>query len=201
MVCLARRSYKRKHFFLLSLMTPMAALSGCGERLGSYAVGNVQLVTEAPSELGIQNNPPPYSEFIRIDLTSEFNITTAETGPGLYADADFCPVSDWGRMIAFGPLDAAGRPVEDWKREGEPARRHKDGRFHYSVYLVPNSAPRKPYSNAETTYPGYDLRRADGDVCLRFFVPGYNITESESDAIKVSGKKIRDALAKKPAKN
>ncbi len=185
-------------FCFLFAVAATPALSGCGERLGSYEVGDVRLVTKAPSELGIQDNPPPYSEFVRIDLTSEFNLTDAETGPGLYTDADFCPVEDWGRMIAFEPLDAEMRPVEDWKREGAPARRHKDGRYHYSVYLVPSSGPRKPYSNAENTYAGYDLRQSERDVCLRFFVPGYNITKSASDTIRISRKKLREALAKAP---
>lgn len=183
---------------LLFTMTVTGALSGCGERLGRYEVGDIRLVTDAPSELGIQENPPPYREFIRIELISEFNLSTAETGGGLYADADFCPVEDWGRMIAFEPLDAEGRPVEDWKRAGVPALRHKDGRYRYSVYLVPSSGPRKPYSNAENTYAAYDLRRSERDVCLRFFVPGYNITKSVSDTIKVSGIKLREALAKAP---
>ncbi len=182
--------------FSLTFAVPAAlALGGCGDRLGTYEVGDVRLVTEVPSELGIQANPPPYREFVRIELTSKFNLTAADTGGGLYADADFCPVTDWGQMIAFGPLDAEDVPVEGWRRNYKPARRQEDGQYHYTVYLVPTSEPRKPYSNAENTFAGYDLRKSERDVCLRFFIPGYNITKSVSDTIKVPRRKMKEALA------
>jgi hypothetical protein len=185
----------RMGFFLLFPLPAALALVGCGDRLGTYEVGDVRLVTEVPSELGIQENPPPYREFVRIELTSKFNLTTADTGAGLYVDADFCPVADWGQMIAFGPLDAEDIPVKDWRRNDKPVRRHEDGRYHYTVYLVPSSKPRKPYSNASNTFSGYDLRRSEKDVCLRFFIPGYNITTSASDTIKVPRRKLKEAFA------
>jgi len=137
----------------------------------------------------------PYSEYLRIELSSEFNLNAAHTGPGLYTDADFCPLSNADQIIAFEPVASDELAVEDWRRGKGLSPDSRDRRYHYFVYVVPSSPPRKLYSNSEDQIPGYDLRRQRSDLCFRFYVPGYNIIPSRSDTVRVPVEVLARALA------
>lgn len=180
---------------LAALLWPTVAvgLGGCGDHLGEYEAEAVRVVREIPPDASVTGLPPPYPEYFRIELSSRSNLNLAETGAGLYTDADFCPLRDPHRMIAFGPVAADGKPVESWARKGALAPDPRDGRYHYFVYVVPSSPARKPYSNSTDIIPAYDLRSGGRDLCLRFFVPGYNIVPSRSATVRVSAGLIATA--------
>lgn len=170
-------------------------LAGCGDHLGSYEVEEVRLVDRLPQHETLDLPPRPYPEFLRIELSSETDLNAVETGPGLYADADFCPFRDPYRLIALGPVAGDELAVENWRRGRALERDRRDGRYHYVVYLVPSSPPRNFRGDSEAPIPGYDLRRELRDLCLRFFVPGYNIIPSRSDVVRVEAGAIAEALA------
>jgi|GEM_PF-3209888 len=178
-----------------ALLPLLLALGGCGDYLGEYRFEDVRLVQAIPSEAFIGVEPPPYPEYLQITLSSEeASLYDADTGPGLYTDADFCPLRNPNQMIAFGPVSPDGSGVENWKRETRPSPNPRDGRYHYLVFVVPRSLARKPYSNATETIPEYDLRADGRDICLRFHVPGYNITPSRSATIEVPAARVAAAL-------
>lgn len=184
------RPVRRAAFFALAL-----GLSACGDHLGTYKLEDVRVVQQLP-----QRNTPdwpayPYSQYLRIELSSEFNLNTANTGPGLYTDADFCPLRDPNRLIAFGPVANDELPVESWKRQQRLAPDRRDGRYHYFVYVVPSSSQRKLFTNSTDQIPAYDLRHDQRPICIRFFVPGYNIIKSRSDAVEIPAQSIARALS------
>ena len=163
-------------------------LSACGDHLGTYTVEDARLVRDLPQNETLDWPRHSHPEYLRIELSSLFDLSGANTGPGLYTDADFCPLRDSHRLIAFEPI--AKDEVAVGHRRLRPDRR--DGRFHYFVYVVPSSPSRKLFANSEDQIPEYDLRQQRRDICLRAFVPGYNITPSRSDIIRVSA----DTLAR-----
>jgi hypothetical protein len=126
-----------------ALATAMSAmclgLSACGDHLGDYRAEDVRMVREIPPHLSVTGMLPPYPQYVRIELSSQANLNLAETGAGLYTEADFCPLREGNRMIAFGPAASDGKAVESWLRTGGLTPDRRDGRFHYFVYVVPGS--------------------------------------------------------------
>jgi hypothetical protein len=169
-------------------------VSGCGDHLGEYRTEDVRLVPAIPPAAvnGMTNSP--YPEFVRIELSSPTNLYDAKTGPGLYADADFCPLRNPNRMIVFGPVANDEDAVERWKRKKALTPDSRDKRYHYFVYVVPRSPPRKLFSNSKDTITGYDLRNQPRDICLCFHVPGYNIVPSRSDTVKIHAETLSAAF-------
>ncbi|CAA9526459.1 MAG: hypothetical protein AVDCRST_MAG31-1975 [uncultured Sphingomonas sp.] len=170
-------------------------LSGCGDYLGEYRLEDVRLTNELPADALDGKFVPDGRQFFRVELSSDTSLYAAETGPGLYTDADFCPLSNPHRLIAFGPVASDEKAVEDYRRERE-LKPSGDGRYHYFVYLVPRSAPRKLISNSDDIIPAYNLTDANRDICVRFFVPGYNIIKSRSSTVKVPADRLSAAAAK-----
>jgi hypothetical protein len=159
---------------------------------------NVRLVRELPQNETIDWPPHSYPEFLQVELSSDFNLNEANTGPGLYTDADFCPLRNSNRLIAFEPIAADQHAVEGWRRGRQLTRDRRDGRYHYFVYVVPTSPARKLFNNSEDQIPAYDLRQQRRSICVRFFVPGYNIIASHSDPVEVPTDMIEKAFESKP---
>jgi hypothetical protein len=178
----------------VALFALTTCLSGCGDHLGTYTLEDVTLVRQLPQNDTLNWPALPYPEFLRIELSSEANLNTANTGPGLYTDADFCPLRDSNHLIAFEPIGTDERSVQDYAGVRKLVSDPRDGRFHYFVYVVPSSARRKPYTNSSENIPAYDLRRQKQDICLRFFVPGYNVITSRSDTIRIPAQVLARAL-------
>lgn len=184
----------------MTLLRPVApfalaiCLNACGDHLGTYTLEEVTLVRELPQNDTLDWPAHPYPEFLRIELSSEANLNTANTGPGLYTDADFCPLRNSNRLIAFEPIATDERALQDYRRGRKLVANARDGRFHYFVYVVPSSSQRKPYTNSTDNIPAYDLRRQKQDICLRFFVPGYNLITSRSDVVRIPTQVLARAL-------
>lgn len=174
---------------LTAAMPMLLGVSACGDHLGDYQLEDVRIVEHIPAEALDGGTAPSTAEYIRIEVSSKTSLYAAKTGPGLYTDADFCPLRDAHRLIAFGPIASDGKAVEDYKRE-EELRPERDGRYHYFVYVAPSSPPRKLFSNSDDVIPAYDVREKKGDVCLRFFVPGYNIIPSRSDTVRIGAETL-----------
>ena len=172
------------------LMFPLVA---CGDNLGDYRLEDVRVVEDISQVAieGMEFQAP--SEYLRVELSSEASLYTANTGPGLYADADFCPLKNADQMIAFGPVATDEKAVESWKRDDVLQRDPHDQRYHYFVYIVPSSPQRKIFANSDDT-PAYDLRRQVRDVCVRFHVPGYNIQASSSNTVQIPANAIEGAF-------
>jgi hypothetical protein len=168
------------------------SLSGCGDHLGAYTIDDVRLVAALPQNDTLDWPPHPYPEFLRIELSSSFDLSGVNTGPGLYTDADFCPLRNSHRLIAFGPISNDETYVDGRSRRLEPDPR--DGRYHYLVYVVPSSPPRKLYTNSKQQIPGYDLRKQKQEICLRFFIPGYNLVPSRSDVLRISSDRLTSSI-------
>jgi hypothetical protein len=168
--------------------------SGCGDHLGAYRIIDVRVVRQFPEGDEIDTPSPPYPEYLRIELSSETNLNAMDTGAGLYVHADFCPRPGLDRMIAFGPLASDQGPVENWRRAQALTQDPRDGRYHYFIYLVPSSPPRRRFTNSSDVLPGYDLRVARRDLCLRLYVPGYNIIPSRSNVVRIRAATLRGAL-------
>ena len=145
-----------------TLLVLGSSLTACGDNLGEYKVEDVRLVQQIARD-ALEGRQPPYREYLRIELSSQANLNTANTGAGLYTQADFCPFRKPERMIAFGPVGTDGKAVESWKRNGFAPAPH-DKRYHYIVYVVPSSPPRKLYTNSTSEIPAYDLRREGRDL-------------------------------------
>ena len=158
----------------------------------------VRLVRELPQNETIDWPAHPYPEFLRVELSSDFNLNTANTGPGLYTDGDSCPLRNPDRLIAFGPIATDRLAVESWRRGKQLAPNRRDGRYHYFVYVVPSSAPRKSFANSNDLIPAYDLRKQERSICLRFHVPGYNIIRSRSDTVEVPKAMLAEVLRPQP---
>lgn len=177
----------------LALVALLAlSLSGCGEHLGEYQLEDVRVVRGLPAAL--VGRDPPDREYLRVELSSRTSLYAAHTGPGLYTDADFCPLRNRSRLIAFEPVASDGEAVEDWKRKGALTPDPRDKLYHYFVYLVSSAPPRKLFTNSEDTIPAYDLRDLKHDVCLRFFIPGYNIIPSRSDVVQIPADRLGAAF-------
>lgn len=185
----------RRYAFAASAIT-LCALAGCGEYLGDYKVQDVRLVRAKPLGDEPSGPNPPYPRYLRVELASTSSLYTAHTGPGLYTKADFCPYGDGDGLIAFGPQATDGHAVEDWKRHAPLQRDKRDGLYHYFVYIVPSSPARKPFANSESTIAGYDIFSQRRSICVRFFVPGYNITASRSNTVEIRAETLSQALAK-----
>ena len=174
----------------------LCGLVGCGEYLGDYKVSDVRLVREMPLGDEPSGPNPPYPRYLRVELASTASLYTAHTGPGLYTKADFCPFDNGDALIAFGPQATDGHAVEDWKRQTPLQRDKQDGLYHYFVYIVPSSPARKLFANSESTIPEYNILSQRKPICVRFFVPGYNITASRSNTIEISAEQLSQALIK-----
>jgi hypothetical protein len=170
-------------------------LTACGDHLGTYDLEEVRQVEAAPAIAVDGRKTPSASRYFKIQLSSGTNLYAANTGPGLYTDADFCPLRDPNRLIAFGPIASDGKAVEDYKRE-DALKPGPDGRYHYFVYLASSSARRKLFDNSEDFMPAYDIGQRPKDVCIRFFVPGYNIVPSRSDIMRIPANKLVAAARK-----
>lgn len=179
---------------VLSLAVP---LSACGDHLGAYEVEEVRLVDQLPQNDTLDWPPHPYAEFLRIEVSSTSNLSAINTGPGVYTDADFCPLRDAYRLLALGPIANDETFIDGRSRHLIPDRR--DGRYHYLIYVVPSSSARKLFSNSVDEKPPYDLRKQGRDLCLRLFLAGYNLIPSRSDVIKVPAKTLADALRSDPS--
>jgi hypothetical protein len=180
-----------------TLVAMTLSLTACGEHLGDYSIADVRLVREIPPD-AVDGRSAPYAEYLRVELTSKTNLNRAKTGPGLYTDADFCPLRNPDRMIVFGPVGNDGKAVEGWRRDRfAPDRR--DGRYHYLIYVVPSSPPRKLFANSTGDIPGYDVGKEVRDLCVRFHVPGYNIIPSRSKTVRVAGALVKAAFQTKAA--
>lgn len=185
----------RKARFLLVSLTTFLSLTACGDHLGNYQIEEVRMVSEMPrGDEEVFPDPLPYREFIRIELSSSANLNRMETGPGLYTDADFCPIGNRNQIIVFGPLGTDGHALENWRRTSAFQPSEKDGRFHYFVYVVPKSPARKRFGNSPDLIPAYDVWKARRPICLRFFVAGYNLVKSRSDVVELPGDVLQRAL-------
>ena len=175
----------------------LSGVMGCGVPLGDYKVQDVSIVREMP--LGDeQSGPnPPYQRYLRVELASTASLYTAHTGPGLYTEADFCSLDDGDRIIAFGPQATDGHAVEDWKRNAPLKRDERDNLYHYFVYNVPASPARKLFANSGSKVAGYDIFSQRKQICIQFFVPGYNITASRSNMIEIPVEAISRALSRR----
>ena len=184
-----------KRLVLTTVLTLPLWLSACGDHLGEYRMEDVRLVRAIPPAAVDGRTDSPYPEFVRIELSSPASLYDAETGPGLYADVDFCPLRNPDRLIAFGPLANDEDGVESWKRRKALTPDRRDKRYHYFVYVVPRSPPRKLFTSSEDTIPGYDLRKQRRGICLRFHVPGYNIIPSRSDTVQIRAETLATAFS------
>lgn len=173
-------------------------LSACGDHLGKYDLEEVRQVETAPAVAVDGRRTPSASKYLKVELSSDANLYTASTGPGLYTDADFCPLRDPHRLIAFGPIASDEKAVEDYKRD-EELRPAPDGRYRYFVYVASSSPRRKLFDNSEDFIPAYDLRKQNRDVCIRFFVPGYHIVPSRSETVRIPANMLAAALKAKAA--
>ncbi|HEX8214808.1 MAG TPA: hypothetical protein VF582_04975 [Allosphingosinicella sp.] len=170
------------------------ALTACGDHLGNYQVEQVQLVQQMPAAATVDGNSPPYPLYVRVELTSQTNLNAADTGPGLYTHAGLCPLRDPDRIAAFGPVASDGGAVESWRRE-TPLMPYQDDRlYHYFVYIVPQFPMTERTGEPGNLIPDYDLTRNQRDVCLRFSVPGYNITPSHSGVTKIPARTLAAAF-------
>lgn len=194
---LERYAEQMKRMALPAVLALPLLLNACGEHLGEYQFEDVRLVHSLPLAAVDGKSTQPGWEYLRVELSSRTSLYAAQTGPGLYADADFCPLRDQNRLIVFGPVATDGNAVEDWKRNGTLTPDPRDNRYHYFVYLVASSPPRKLFANLGLAMPAYDLRGQKQDVCLRFHIPGYNISPSRSDVVLIPADKLASAF--KPA--
>ena len=164
-----------------------------GDHFGNYDVLDARLVDAIPCAAMDGAASRPGSEYIEVDLTSRTSLQSKQTGAGLYVLADFCPFEDEWDVIAFGPTDRSGQPVENWRRIN-PMQSDRRGRYQYRIYLAPSAPERQSVRHGAPPHPAYDLRRDQRDVCVRFFVPGYNIIASRSNTIRIPATLIAAAL-------
>ena len=174
-------------------LTLCLCLSACGDHLGEYELEDVRVVQALPPAAA-DGKVEPNGEYLRVELSSQTSLYAAHTGPGLYTDADFCPLRNRDQLIAFEPIASDEKAVEDWKRRGALRQNPRDKRYHYFVYLVPSSPPRKLFTNSDDVIAGYDLRRQKRDICIRFFIPGYNIIPSRSDVVRIPAETLASAF-------
>lgn len=175
----------------LSIALATLLISGCGQNLGTYAVGAVRVTTDVPlsAETAAQ-----YGDFLEVRLASKTNLTALADGiDAVYVDADFCPLRNPDGVIAFGPFGDGGEDL------GVPSvapalRQSADGDFHYRIY-VPIAYRAGPATKpGQIQLPRYDLRETKRDLCLRLFAPGYNILKSRSETVRVPANVIFRAL-------
>ena len=190
---LRKAEMSRTFLSAVSLMM-LCGLMACGARLGDYKVQDVRLVREMP--LGDEHSRPnpPYSRYLRVELASTASLYALHTGPGLYTKADFCPFDDGDRIIAFGPQTTDGHAVENWKGNAPLKRDERDGLYHYFLYIVPASPARKLFANSGSEEASYDIFLQRKPICIQFFVPGYNITASQSNMIEIPAEAVTHAL-------
>lgn len=184
---------------LFAVIAILIGLNGCGSHLGEYKVEDVTVVHRYPEDGSEYDDVAAiashYHEFVRVEISSVFNLFDADTGAGLYTNADFCPMRNDHRIIAFEPRASDEKAVESWKRTEKYAPNGNDGRYHYFVFLVSRSPARKIFSNDSGLIEEYDLRSANAPICLKFSVPGYNLTPSQSSVIQVSRELLGKAFA------
>ena len=148
-------------------------LSGCGEDFATFRFEAARLVT-SQLKLVEDGSPPPYPEYLAIELSSDTEILQLDIGNGPYARADTCSQRERAGVAAFGPLNSDGEEVRSW--EGLRTQPNpRDGRYRYYVYIVPlRPVMGVRYARAQFPQPEYDLRHQDFDLCLWFSAPAYN---------------------------
>lgn len=173
-------------------------LGACGPNLGDYRVVDVKLVKvfsgDPNSYDSIAEGAKRFPEFLRIEVSSQFDLSKAETGGGLYVEGDRCPIKNSDRLIALDVRASDELPTEDWLRKVPLRANAVDHKFHYFIYVVPSSPARKVFTNSSDTIDAYDLQRVPKPICLRLFAPGYYITKSRSRTIEVSADSIARAF-------
>ena len=172
-------------------------LSACGDYLGEYRLENVKLVGAMPAaSFSRYSSEPvisPYAKNLRIEISSNTDLSTFETGAGLYSHADFCPFKKRYRVSAYGPVASDGSPAAGWARTNK-LNPQRDGRYHYFVYVPPQTEFRRWTANPDDDIPALDLIKKPRSLCLRFDVPGYNIVPSESAVIEIPIERIERAV-------
>jgi len=172
------------------------SLAGCGQYLGDYTVESVRVTTDVPIP---EETSSHYGRFLEVSLVSDTSLTAiSDEIDGMYVDADFCPLHDVNGLIAFGPFSDEGIDL-GFPSAAPPLRQGTDGRFRYRVYLPVSYQAQAVTQLGQLQLPTYDLRQADGPVCLRFFAPGYNLFKSRSETFEVPADIIGAALSSQPA--
>ncbi|MGK9234430.1 hypothetical protein KXS07_33935 [Inquilinus limosus] len=172
----------------------LLSIGGCGQHLGDYRVETVRVVSGLPQPFGREISAD-YREYFEIDLSSATDLTAvAGQVDAVYVHADFCPIRDRHRLIAFGPIGVDGHDLG--APSGSPQQQPQpDGRFHYRFYLVPaHPMPGVDYSATSLEWPRYDLRTSDQDVCLRLFAPGYYLIHPHSSDIRIPARLLGAAV-------
>lgn len=169
-------------------------LSGCGQYLGDYSVEKVEVVRVLPASFPIDTQS--YGKFLAVTLVSTTSLTAlGDKASAVYVEADFCPLQDPGGFVALGPVSEDGRDLSIPSVTAQ-LKPHKDGRFRYGIYLVPaHPMPGVQYSKTAMERSRYDLGEANRDICVRLFVPGYNLIPSKSETVTIPAKLIKAALA------
>ncbi|HJQ15434.1 MAG TPA: hypothetical protein VJ859_00370 [Allosphingosinicella sp.] len=168
-------------------------LSGCGQYLGDYAVEGVRIVPELPLPFGREITP--YGQYLQVNISSTTSLTAiSDKVDGVYVHADFCPLRDSHRLIAFRPVGLGGEDL-GLPSSAPQQRSDPDGRYHYRIFVVvAHPMPGVEYSTTAMERPRYDIRTAKRDLCLRLFAPGYNLIPSRSQTIRVSATAISAAV-------
>ena len=179
---------------ILLIAGGMIAVSSCGQPLGDYKVEAVTLTGNAPLPEGVRATN--YGRYLKIELTSETSLTAiSDQIDGVYAHADFCPLSDPYFLTTFGPFSGHDADL-GMPSFAESLERGSDGKFHYNVYIVPrHPMPDVDYSRTASARETYDLGASNRDICLRFDAPGYDIIKSKSETIRIPYEAISEALS------
>jgi hypothetical protein len=176
---------------LAVVLAGLLPLAGCGQYLGSYAVEEVRAVTDVPkSHFGSPS--PSYGQYLEIRLASKASLTSIGRD-AVYVDADFCPLRNRNGLIAFGPYSDDAQDL-GLPADAHPLKAESDGLFRYRLYVVVAYKVQRATQPGQIQLPTYDLNRSNRDLCLRLFAPGYNLTKSRSDTIRVPAKMISLAL-------
>jgi hypothetical protein len=188
----------RKGHRLFVLFAGVFPLVGCGQYLGSYAVEEAHVVTGIPkSHMG--SPPPSYGQYLEIRLASKTNLTSLLPDvTALYVGADFCPLRNDDGLIAFGPYSDDAQDLSE-PHDARPLKAANDGLFRYHLYVVVAYKAQRATQPGQVQLPTYDLKRSNRDLCLRLFAPGYNLTRSRSDMIRVPARMLSTALKRTPA--
>jgi hypothetical protein len=133
----------------------------------------MEMTNSAPP---IGETPLPYGDYYRLDIATALDPMALQSGNGVYVHARFCAQPQAGRkakIIAFGPA-------------------YTDRKFIYSIFLV-SHIPEKGKSYPDSffeTYPPYDLKDTNHDVCVRLSAPGYPVA-AQSGELRIPARAFR----------